>query len=199
MRQGRSIAGIGVIAGVLCLGLASVAWADGQGCRGDGPSMMRKAAYGSHGHGMAGHLLRYVLRHKQELALSDDQVVKLRATALDYDRARIRGEAEVMVAERELHALLWNETADMAAIEAKVKEREGLEAATRILGIKEKRSLMAVLTADQRAKLRALWEQRRHGHRHAVQRTDAAETDQVTGEVMPEIEFSRGGEDPSAG
>jgi periplasmic protein CpxP/Spy len=202
MRQGRFIAGLGVTVGVMCLGLASVAWADRPGCHGDGSAMIRKASHGLHGHGMAGHLLRHLLRHKQDLALTDEQIGKLRAMALDYDRARIRGEAEVMVAERELRALLWDEAADMTAIEAKVKEREALEAATRIIGIKERRSLIAVLTSDQRTKLKTLWEQRRHGHQHAVQGTEGAETaeaDHATEDAIQEIEFGQAGGGASAG
>ena len=99
------------------------------------------------------------------LARRDEQIAKLRTIALDYDRVAIRGKAEVMVAERELRALTRDEQAEMAAIEAKVKEGEALEATVRILRIKVKRDLMGVLTPEQRAKQKALWEERRQRHR----------------------------------
>jgi hypothetical protein len=55
----------------------------------------------------------------------------------------------------------------MPAIEAKVKEAEAREADLRIVGIKAKRDMIAVLTSEQQTKLKAL----RHGDRHADGRT----------------------------
>ena len=51
-------------------------------------------------HACAGDHLHHLLKHKKELGLTDEQVTKLRAIDLDLDRARIKGEAEVGVAER---------------------------------------------------------------------------------------------------
>jgi Spy/CpxP family protein refolding chaperone len=147
-------------------------------------------------------MLRHLLRHKHDLALSDEQIGKLRAMALEYDRTGIRGEAEVMVAERELRALLWDEKAELNAIEAKVKEREALEASVRIVGIRARRELVNVLTPEQRTKLKALWEQRHQGHRHAMQRAETAETaeaNRVTDDGLPEMEFQEAREGVSAG
>ncbi len=104
----------------------------------------------------SGHMLRYLLAHQQTIGLSDEQIAKLRAVALDADRAAIRASADRLVSERELRAMLWDTNADMPAIEAKVKEAESLKATVRILGIRAKRDLMAVLTPEQRAKLKTL-------------------------------------------
>ena len=169
--------------------------------------MMGGARHGMHGHGMHGHsvaahVLRYLLRDKQEIGLTDEQIAKLRTIALDYDRAAIRGKAEVMVAERELHALTRDEQAEMAAIEAKVKEREALESTVRILGIKVKRDLMGVLTPEQQAKQKALWEEMRQRHRSSMKSAISAEqteTERLAEESTGGMEFSVASAGPSAG
>ena len=133
------------------------AWADG--------GFRQGHAMSHHGHGQAGvtgQMLRRLLSHQQEIGLSDVQITKLRAVALDADRAAIRASAERLVSERELRAMMWDAKADMPAIEAKVKEAESLEAAVRIIGIRAKRELISVLTPEQQAKLKAL----RHSYRH---------------------------------
>lgn len=133
--------------------------------------------HGGHRHGSAtGHLLRHLLKNKQELGLTDEQIAKLRAMALDADRAGIHAAAERMVSERELRAMLWDEKTELSAIEAKVKETESLEATARIIGIRAKRELLGVLTPEQKTKLNALWEQHRRQDRGHMMRADADES-----------------------
>jgi len=201
MTQQRINGLLGIALGLMVTGLSSVAWADGPkgaGCRDGRASMMGVARHGMHGHGMYGHsvathVLRHLLRDKQEIGLTGEQIAKLRTIALDYDRDAIRGKAEVMVAERELRALTRDEQAEMAMIEAKVKEREALEATVRILGIKVKRDLMGVLTPEQQAKQKALWEQRRQRHWGSMERAGSAEqmeTETLAEESTGDMEFS---------
>jgi len=113
-------------------------------------------------------MLRHLLKNKQELGLSDEQIGKLRGLALDADRAGIRANADVMVSERELRSLLWDEKAELAAIEAKVREHESFEATARIIGIKARRDLIGQLTAEQQEKRKALREQRHRHQGHAM-------------------------------
>ena len=205
MRQGHVRKLVGIVMGVLLIGLGSVAWADGPrggGCRDGRASMWGATIHGSHRLGSTAHLLRHLLRDKEEVGLTDDQVAKLRAIALDSDRATIRAEAEVKVADRELRALMWNEQAELAGIEAKVKEREAFEATARIIGIKAKRELMGVLTPEQRAKYKALREQRRHGHRGFTQRAESSvsrDAEELADEASAELGFSVAGFGTSAG
>lgn len=134
-------------------------WAD-SGFRHDNGPMMSH-----HGRGQmsaANHVLRYLLAHQQEIGLSDGQISTLRAVALDADRAAIRASADRLVSERELRAMMWDPKTELPAIEAKVKETESLDATVRIIGIRAKRELVAVLTPEQKAKLKTL----RHVHRH---------------------------------
>lgn len=77
------------------------------------------------GHGgRTSHVLRNLLKHQQDLGLTDDQVAKLKALALDQDRARIRAHADVQVAEREVRALVADEKTELSVVEAKIKARE---------------------------------------------------------------------------
>lgn len=157
---------------------SSLAWADGGGlCSRHGGDNHAVSGHGGHGHGgVSAHLLRHLLKNKQELGLTDEQITKLRTVALDADRAHIRAEADVLVSERELRALLWDEQAELPAIEAKVKEHEALEAAARIIGIRARRELIGVLTPEQRAKQKALWDQYRHHDRRHTMRAEAEES-----------------------
>lgn len=158
---------LGVAAGTVLLGMAApFAWADGgTACRGGGHAF-GMARHGMSGHaGMTSHVLRSLLTHQQDLGLTEDQVSKLKALALDQDRAKIRAHADVQVAQRELRALVADEKTDLSAIEAKIKERESLEAKLSFMGIKGKRDLYAVLTPEQREKQKAIRDQVRQMHR----------------------------------
>lgn len=121
---------LGVAAGTMLLGMATpFAWADGGATCGGGGQAFGMARHDMSGHGgRTSHVLRNLLKHQQDLGLKDDQVTKLKALALDQDRARIRAHADVQVAERELRALVADEKTELSVIEAKVKERESFEA-----------------------------------------------------------------------
>ncbi len=114
---------------------------------------------------MTSHVLRNLLKHQQDLGLTDDQLTKLKALALDQDRARIRAHADVQVAQRELRALVADGKTELSAIEAKIKERESFEAKLSFMGIKGNRDLYALLTLEQREKQEAIRDQMRQMHR----------------------------------
>jgi Spy/CpxP family protein refolding chaperone len=175
MKQ-RYVKTVGLAAGVvMVIVTSSLAWADG------GHYWSRGHAFGSGAHGgharggMAHGMADHLLRHKQMLGLTDDQVAKLKELALNRDLARIRAHADVMVAAREVRALASDEKTELSAIEAKVNEQEALEGKLRMIGIKAKRDAYAVLTPEQREKLKALREQMRHGYRSHMMKTEAGE------------------------
>ena len=175
---------LGVAAGTVLWGITiPFAWAyGGAACNGGGHAFgMARHGMSSHG-GMASHVLHHLLRHQQDLGLTDDQVTKLKALTLDQDRAQIRAHADVQVAERELRALVADEKTELSVIEAKIKERESLEAKLSFMGIKAKRDLYAVLTPEQREKQKAIRDQMRQMHRarmHSSQGMDAADHEQT--------------------
>lgn len=183
MKRGMTIL-LGVAAGTILLGITTpFAWADGgTACRGGGHAF-GMARHDMSGHGSrTSHVLHNLLKHQQDLGLTDDQVTKLKALALNQDRARIRAHADAQVAERELRALVADEKTDLSVIEAKVKERESFEATLSFMGIKAKRDLYAVLTPEQREKQNALRNQSRQMHRarmfssQGIHATDPAKT-----------------------
>ena len=135
---------------------------DGYGERGHG--MM-----GSHGTGMmhssAGHLIRHLLKHEKEIGLTADQVTKLKDIQLNLDKTRIKSEADIQVAERELKALTDDEKSDLKAIEAKLKQSEDMQVALRMTSIKTRRDVLALLTPEQRAKEKAEHEKMMQQHK----------------------------------
>jgi periplasmic protein CpxP/Spy len=165
----------GIILGIGTLMLLSTvpAWADekaGYSDKGHDSRMGEKSGMG-HGtsHGMSGHgtghYLRHLLRLQDEIGLTDDQVKKLKAIQLELDKTRIRAEAEISVAEREVAALMDDEKADLGAIEAKLKQSEALQTSLRLAAIKAKREALALLNPDQRKKERIEHEKLMQQHR----------------------------------
>lgn len=151
---------------LLICSAGATAWAE------EAPGQARPAGYG-HGWSQGGHhqgqeragrLLHHLLHHDKELGLSAEQIARLKTLSLDFDRARIKTQAEIQIAERELRALIHDETADMTAIEAKVKQSEGLQSGLRVTAIKTRREAWSLLTPEQREKEKAEWKQwmRRH-------------------------------------
>ena len=150
--KGRML--IGIVAVLVLLGGQSL-WADeppgGPGERGKG--------YGGEGmkgrHGGPGHFLRHLLMHQKEIGLSEEQVGKIKAIQLELDKTRIRTEADIQIAERELHEMIRDDKADLAAIEAKLKQGAGLEVGLRLAAVKARRDALALLTPEQKEKEKA--------------------------------------------
>lgn len=156
------------LAVVIALGLGGqTAWADEEaGYRKGHETEQSMGGHRMGGHrASTGHYLRHLLRHQKEIGLTDDQVTKLKTIQLELDRARIKTEADIQVAERELAALLEDDKADLAGIEAKVKQSASLQVGLRMTAIKARRDAMALLTLEQRAKEKAEHEQMMQGHR----------------------------------
>ncbi|MEQ1796078.1 MAG: hypothetical protein ABL970_18035, partial [Nitrospira sp.] len=142
----------------LTLGTAGV-WAEGYGKEGHA-SGGGHTAMGGHGmggmmHSSTGHLIRHLLKHEKEIGLSAEQVAKLKDIQLNLDKTRIKAEADIQVAERELKALTDDEKSDLGAIEAKLKQSEDMQVGLRMTSIRTKRDVLGLLTPEQRAKEKA--------------------------------------------
>jgi Spy/CpxP family protein refolding chaperone len=109
------------------------------------------------------HYLKHLLKQAKEIGLTPEQIGKLKALQLDFKRTEARLEADTKVAKLELHALLEDEQADLAAIQAKVEQLKKSEGACLLTAIKSKRNAMAILTPDQREKERAHREKMKSG------------------------------------
>jgi Spy/CpxP family protein refolding chaperone len=105
-------------------------------------------------HQFVSHSLHNLLRHAKELGLSEEQSTKVKSILGDYEKAKIRGEADLKLAELDVQTLAHDEKTDMAAIESAVRKSEAAHSTLRLEGIKALRSASAVLTPEQREKWR---------------------------------------------
>ncbi len=165
---------------IVTLGVASVfaltvgmstAWANEPGYGKEGHGGSGHSSMGGYGAGMkhsgTGQLIRHLLQREQEIGLTAEQVTKLKDLQLNLDKTRIRTEADIQVAEREVKALTENEKSDLGAVEAKVKQSHDLQVGLRMVSIKAKRDVLAVLTPEQRAKEKTEHEKVMQQHKDA--------------------------------
>ena len=101
-------------------------------------------------------VISLLLRNREKLGLSDDQVKKLEQLRSDFEKETIRNEADIRVAEIDLNNLLQAQSAELAKIEAKIRDIERLRADLRIARIRTIEKGKALLTAEQRKKLQEL-------------------------------------------
>jgi periplasmic protein CpxP/Spy len=106
-----------------------------------------------------------LLKHEKDIGLSAEQVAKLKELQLNLDKTRIKTEADIQVAERELKALTDDEKSDLGAIEAKLKQSEDLQVSLRMASIKARREVLGLLTPEQRAKEKAEHEKMMQQHK----------------------------------
>ena len=96
-----------------------------------------------------------LFRQAKDLGLSEEQVTKLKTQWAAYEKARIRGEADMQLAEVDVMTLAHDEKAKMSDIENAVRKSEMAHVSLRIEGIKTLREASAVLTPEQRDKWRS--------------------------------------------
>jgi protein CpxP len=116
-------------------------------------------------HGSTTHLLRHMLKHEKDIGLNADQVAKLKEMQLSLDKTRIKAEADIMILQREIQALVEDEKSDLGAIESKLKQSEDFEVGLRMAAIKTRRDAMGLLTPDQREKEKAIHEKMMQEHK----------------------------------
>ena len=141
---------------------SSHAYSSEHGCCGEMMEHMEHMGHKGHDVHSADHL-RHLLKHQKDIGLTEEQVKKLKAIELDFDRGWIKSDAEIHVAERELLALVEDEKTDLSAIEAKVKQSGMLRVGLRIMAFKARHDALAVLTPEQREKGKAAHENRMRG------------------------------------
>ena len=172
MKQGtQTIATLGIASVfALTIGMSTV-WANEPGYGTEGHGGGGYSSMGGHGasmmHNSTGHLIRHLLKHEVEIGLTEEQVTKLKDMQLNLDKTRIKTEADIQVAERELKALTEDEKSDLGAIEAKLKQSGDLQVGLRMVSVKARREVLALLTPEQRAKEKAEHEKVMQQHKDA--------------------------------
>lgn len=126
-----------------------------------GHGMGHGKGYGGHGsgdmhnqdHQKAMKFFKHILKNKEAMSLTDEQVQQLRDFKIDYKKDRIGMKAKVDLAKVDLHALLWDEKSKLADIETQMNKVHALMTKLHIASIKAKRDGKAVLTDEQRARM----------------------------------------------
>ena len=108
-------------------------------------------------------LITLMLRYKDELGLSADQVQSLERLRADFQREAIRRDADLRIAVVDLAAPLEKDPVDLGPVEAKLREVERLRVDLRLARIRAIEQGKSQLTAEQRAKLRTLLAEPEHG------------------------------------
>jgi Spy/CpxP family protein refolding chaperone len=101
-------------------------------------------------------LITIMLHHRSELGLSPEQVGRLEALRGEFVREAIRRDADIRIAELDLAALLEQEPADLAKVEAKVREVAQQRAELRIARLRAIEQGKTLLTAEQRTRLQTM-------------------------------------------
>jgi len=144
------------VAGALLIGGASFVHAESDdGKHHEGMHQGFHASGHHDAHHFVDHTFHSLLRHAKDLGLSEVQVTKLRAQWAAYEKTRIRGGADMQLAEVDVMTLAHDEKAKMSDIENAVRKSEMAHANLRIETIKTLREASAVLTPEQRDKWRS--------------------------------------------
>lgn len=136
---------------------------------GGGPEGPRWGHRGMHPDGRP--VIALMLRNRDTLGLTPEQVQRLEQLRADFVRDAIRRGADLRIAEVDLMQLRNAEPADLAQIETKLREIERLRTDLRLARIRTVEGAKGQLTPEQRAKLRSLLAERpqpyrgRHGER----------------------------------
>jgi Heavy-metal resistance len=101
-------------------------------------------------------LISLMLDHRAELGLTLDQVSRLEGLRTAFARESIKRDADIRVGEMDLATLLEQEPLDMGKVEAKIQEVSKLRADLQIGRLRTLEQGRAVLTPEQRTKLKAL-------------------------------------------
>jgi len=97
-------------------------------------------------------VISLILKYKDYLGLSGDQIKKLEQLRDNYQRLSIRTDADARILELDVAALLDKPNVDVPKVEQKIREIEKLRADLRIARVRAVEQAKAVLTAEQRKK-----------------------------------------------
>ena len=97
-----------------------------------------------------------MLRNRERLGLTADQVKHLEQLRNDFAKESIRSEANLRIAELDLTSLLETQPVDMARVEAKIRDIERIRSDLRIARVRSIEKGKAQLSAEQRRKLQEL-------------------------------------------
>ena len=112
---------------------------------------------GSHGpHQSASKFIDHILKFKDGMAITDDQVAKLQTIKTYFKKTKIKMKADIQLTSVDLHDLLRNDKGSLSEVEAKLKDLYNTRAEMYFASVKATRDAKAVLTAEQRARMKTV-------------------------------------------
>ena len=115
----------------------------------------RSMGSGSHGpHQSASKFIDHILKFKDGMAITDDQVAKLQNIKTDFKKTKIKMKAEIQLTSVDLHDLLRDDKGTLNEVEAKLKSLYDKRADLYLASVKSTRDAKAVLTDEQRARMK---------------------------------------------
>ncbi len=97
-------------------------------------------------------MILLILKYKDYLRLTGEQVKKLEQLRDNYQRQSIRTDADARIIDLDIAALLDKPNVDVPKVEQKIREVEKLRADLRIARVRAVEQAKALLTAEQRKK-----------------------------------------------
>jgi Spy/CpxP family protein refolding chaperone len=113
----------------------------------------------SSGHGphqTASEFIAHILQYKDGMAITDEQAAKLQAIRTGFEKTKIKMKADMQLASLDLHEVLRNDQSDLSAVESQLKNLYEIRAGLYLASVKAGREAKAVLTEEQRARMKAV-------------------------------------------
>ncbi len=143
----------------------------GSGSMGHGKGYSGGSMHGGHGgHGMKGSMrggghgphqsaskfIDHILKFKDGMAITDDQVAKLQSIKTNFEKTKIKMKADIQLTSVDLHDLLRDDKGSLSEVEAQLKNLYAKRADMYLASVKSTRDAKAVLTDEQRARMKAV-------------------------------------------
>ena len=119
--------------------------------------MRGKTHRGGHGsHQSASKFIDHILKFKDGMAITEDQVSRLQTIKSDFEKTKIKMKADIQLTSVDLHDLLRDDKGSLNEVEAKLKDLYNTRAGMYFASVKASRDAKAVLTAEQRARMKTV-------------------------------------------
>jgi Spy/CpxP family protein refolding chaperone len=117
----------------------------------------RSAHQSGHGpHQSASESIEHILKFKEGMAITDEQVTKLQTIKTDFEKTKIKMKADMQLVSLDLHELLRNDQGDLSAVESKLKNLYEIRAGLYLASVKAGRDAKSVLTDEQRSRMKTV-------------------------------------------
>jgi Spy/CpxP family protein refolding chaperone len=128
-----------------------------KGSRHGGHGMKGGTFGGGHGpHQSASKFIDHILKFKDGMAITEDQVARLQAIKSDFQKTKITMKADIQLTSVDLHDLLRDDKGSLSEVEAKLKDLYNTKAGMYLASVKATRDAKTVLTDEQRARMKTV-------------------------------------------